>query len=218
MKTDELIEGLGRQLRPVRRLSPPWQRTAAWLACSVAYVAAVGTYTWIRRGTLGVETAGPYVLQQAALAVTGGVAAFAAFVSVVPGAPNRTRAAVGVPIVMLTAALLWGTLRDMQQFGSAGFGRETDWPCVVSMTLGGLALWGMAGVMLRRGAVLEPRATTALAGIAAVSLANIEACISRIHGFTATVIVWHGATAAVVVLALLVVGPGLLRRRRPFAS
>jgi hypothetical protein len=66
--------------------------------------------------------------------------------------------------------------------------------------------------MLRRGAVLQPRVTSMLAGIAAVSLANIEACVSRLHGFTATVIVWHGAAVAVLMLALVLLGPRLLSR------
>ena len=113
------------------------------------------------------------------------------------------------------AALLWGTAHDLEQFGTAGLGRETDWPCVVSITLGGLALWGVASAMLRRGAVLEPRATSVLAGIAAVSLANIEACISRVHAFTGTVIVWHGATAASLMLTVIMVSVHGVLVRRP---
>jgi hypothetical protein len=212
MKTDELIDELGRGLSPVRRLSPPWQRAAAWLACSVAYVVLGGTVAWIRRGTLGIETAGPYVLQQAALALIGVLAAHAAFASVVPGATSRARAALVVPVAMMIAALLWGAVRDLQQFGTAGFGRETDWPCVMSMTAGGLALWSVAVAMLRRGAVLEPRVASVLAAIAALSLANIEACISRVHAFTVTVILWHGVTIGVLAIGLILLGPRVLRR------
>jgi hypothetical protein len=212
MKTDELIDELGRGLSPVRRLSPPWQRAAVWLACSLAYVVVAGTIAWVRRGTLGVEAAGPYVLQQAALALIGVLAALAAFASAVPGATSRAGAALVVPVAMMMAALLWGAARDLQQFGTSGFGRETDWPCVMSITAGGLALWSVAVAMLRRGAVLEPRLASVLAGIAALSLASIEACISRVHAFTATVILWHGVTIGVLTIGLFLLGPRVLGR------
>jgi hypothetical protein len=214
MKTDELIHELGRDLRPVRPLPSPARRAGLWLSIGVVYVAVVVTLGWVRRGQLGIETAAPYVLQQLALALTGLFAALAAFMSVIPGVTSRARVALVLPVLVMMAALAWSTLRDVQQFGTAGFGIETDWPCVVSTTLGGLALWGVAGVMLRRGAVLEPRMTALLAGIAAVSLANIEACLGRIHAFTATVIVWHGTTAVLLLLASLALGPLVLARRR----
>jgi hypothetical protein len=51
--------------------------------------------------------------------------------------------------------------------------------------------------MLRRGAPLTPRSTAFLAGMAALSLANIEACLTRPHAFASTVLVWHGVTAVV---------------------
>src|SRR5688500_13650589 len=207
MKTEDLIHRLGRELRPVHRLRPPWQRAAIWLACAVMYVAAVVTFAWVRRGALGAESDAPYVLQQATLGLTGILAALAAIASVIPGIASRARAALVAPIGLLMAALLWGTILDLQHFATVGVGRETDWPCVVSIALGGLALWAVAIAMLRRGAVLEPRLTAALAGVAAVSLANIEACVSRYHAFTATVIVWHGVTIALVMVGVVALGP-----------
>jgi hypothetical protein len=214
MKTEDLIHQLGGDLRPVRRLMPPARRAAVWLLYGAMYVAAMMTLAWVRRGALGVEANAPYVLQQATLASTGVLAALAAFASVIPGSTSRARVALVLSLGVMMVALLWGTLRDVQQFGTVGVGRETDWPCVVSIALGGLALCAIAGVMLRRGAVLEPRATALFAGIAAVSLANIEACVGRIHTFTATVMIWHGATAGVLLLGLIALGPWVLGRPR----
>ena len=213
MTTDDLIQQLGRDLRPVRRLLPSWQRAAVWLACGVVYVVAVAIVGWFRRGGLGVESTAPYVLQQGALAFTACLAALTAFASVVPGMRSRAIAALSIPLAAIMLALLWGAWRDLEQLGTFGLGRETDWPCVLSITLGGTALWGVASAMLRRGAVLEPRTTSLLAAVAALSLANIEACVSQVHAFTATVIVWHGATAASLMLAVIMVGPWVLVRR-----
>jgi hypothetical protein len=81
-------------------------------------------------------------------------------------------------------------------------GRETDWPCVVSIATGGVLLWGVAAVMLRRGAALSPGLTGALAAIAALSVANLEACISRPHAFAITIVLWHGAATAIMLLVL----------------
>jgi hypothetical protein len=218
MKTDELIHELGRELRPVRRLSPPWRRALAWLAYSAVYVAAVAAFAWIRGGPLGVESNGLYLVQQGALALASALAALAAFASVVPGTASRGRIALSIPMIVIMGALLWGMSQDLQRFGTAGFGRETDWPCVASITIGGVAMWGVASAMLRRGAVLEPRATSVLAGIAAVSLANIEACVSRVHTFSATIVAWHGATVVALMIAAILFGPRVLTRRDRVAS
>lgn len=212
MKTDELIHGLGRDLRPVRRLLSPERRAALWLSFAVVYVTAVVALTWVRRGYLGVDASVPYVLQQLALASIGVLTARASFASVMPGTASRARLTL-LPLTGMIAALVWGVLRDVQQLGTLGLGREADWPCVLSTTIGTMLLWGGAAAMLRRGAVLEPRLTATLAGVAAVSLANIEACVSRIHAFTATVIVWHGVTVAVLLLGVVMLGPLVLVRR-----
>jgi hypothetical protein len=184
------------------------------LVFAAVYAATMWALAWVRRGTLGVETAAPYVLQQGALALTGFLAASGAFASVVPGVASRAFAAVAAPVALMMAALVWGSSRDALEFGTIGLGREADWPCVVSITAGALLLWAVLAAMLRRGAVLEPRVTSVLAGIAALSFANMEACGSRVHAFTATVIVWHGATAAALMLGLIAFGPSLLSRRR----
>ena len=81
-----------------------------------------------------------------------------------------------------------------------GLTAERDSPCVVSITMGGLPLlW-----MVQRGAPMTPRATVFLGGLAALSLANIEACLTRTHAFAMTVLLRHGgATVGVAVLCAL---------------
>ena len=64
---------------------------------------------------------------------------------------------------------------------------------------GALPALGMA-LMLRQGAPMTPRVTTALAVLAAAGLANVVACVSHPHATSAVVLIWHGAT----VLSLIV--------------
>ena len=54
-------------------------------------------------------------------------------------------------------------------------------------------LWDtLLNVQLRRGAPLTPLISSLLAGVAAFSVANLEACVSRSHAFAITVFLWHG--------------------------
>jgi hypothetical protein len=54
-----------------------------------------------------------------------------------------------------------------------------------------------------------------LIGVAAFSVANLEACLSRPHAFAITILLWHGMTTALFVTALAQVGRGLLIWKKP---
>jgi hypothetical protein len=143
-------------------------------------------------------------------------ASVAAFASVVPATDKRVLGIPLVPGLLVIATLVWGCVVDVRTQGTLGIGRETDWPCVVSISFGGVLLWALGVAMLRRGAPLTPRVSSLLAGIAAFSVANIEACLSRGHTFTITVLLWHGMTTALLVAALAHVGRSLLSWKKPF--
>jgi hypothetical protein len=117
--------------------------------------------------------------------------------------------------MLLVAALVWGLVVDVRMQGTLGMGRETDWPCVLSISLGGVLLWVIGVAMLRRGAPMTPRVSGLLAGVAALSVANIEACLSRSHTFAITILLWHGMTTVLFVVAFAQVGRGLLTWRKP---
>lgn len=202
MKTEDLIQRLGTEVRPVAPLAPPWQRAAMWVATAFGYVVLVAVGSWLRHGALlGISAESTYVIEQMALLATAVVAADFAFRSVVPGMPLPGVAWVPiVPVAALIAALVWAMLSDQRTVGTVGVGYETDWPCVVSIAGGMTILWGIAVAMLRRGVMLSPVTSGALAGLAAVSAANIEACVTRTHAFSVTVLLWHGATSVTVVM------------------
>ena len=67
--------------------------------------------------------------------------------------------------------------------------------------------------MLRRGAPFTPRSTAFLGGLGVLSVASVEACLARPHDYTATVILWHGATLALLAGALAWTGRAVLRSR-----
>jgi hypothetical protein len=213
MNTKDLIQRLGDNLDPVRPLAPPWRRAAVWLACAAAYVGGVIFIAWARGRS--VEGAGADVIQQGALIATAVSASVAAFVSVVPASDRRVLGIPLIPGMLVMAALVWGCILDVRTLGTLGIGREADWPCVVSITVGGALLWSLGVAMLRRGAPLTPRVSSLLAGVAALAVANFEACVSRSHEFTITILLWHGMTTALFVAAFAQAGRDLLTWRKP---
>ena len=215
MNTEDLIQRLGDHLGPVRPLAPPWRRAATWLACAAAYVGAVVLIAWARGRTL--DGLGSDVAQQGALLATAVSASVAAFASVVPASDRRVLGIPMLPGLLVIVALVWGCVVDVRMQGTLGMGREADWPCVVSISLGGFLLWALGIAMLRRGAPMTPRVSSLLTGVAAFGVANLEACLSQGHAFTITVVMWHGITTALFVAMFAQLGRGLLTWKKPQA-
>ena len=211
MKTDDLIERLGREATVVTPLPAPGRRTAVWLAWGTIYLAAVAAMIFTAISPGGIAVTPLYLLQQGAALVTGITAARAAFTSVVPGESSRVCVLPAIAGAVWLASLLWGSWRDLQTWGTWGITSQTDWPCVVSIAMGGALLWGPMLVMLRRGAPLTPRRTAFLGGLAALSFANIEACLTRPHAFAMTVLLWHGVTIALAAALFVWMGRHWLR-------
>ncbi len=198
MNTDELIDRLGRDVTVMRPLPAPGVRTAVWTVWAAIYLVVVTAMMFAVMSSAGVMPTALSLLQQGAALVTGIMAARAAFVSVLPGSNERTWMLPALGAAMWGVLLLWASVRDLQAAGTLGMTSASDWPCVVSMTLGGLVVGTPLMWMLRRGAPLTPRLTGLLAAVAALSVANVEACLTRPHTFALTVLLWHGSTVVAV--------------------
>ncbi len=216
MSTDSrhqvLIDTLGADLTPVRRLLPPWLRTLGWLLAVVAIAVVLlmryGTTPMLQRWASAHDLA----WAAAGAAITTVCAAWAAFVL---GIPGRSRAWAWLP---LPAALLWigasgvGCLRTWLAPGTsiATFHQSTD--CLVfivsfSIPLSALMIW-----MLRRACPLRPVLTAVLVGLAS---AAASACLLEIcHAFdaAATDLLTHALAIGIVIAANAVMGGRLLLR------
>ena len=199
MRTEDLIERLGHESRVMQRLLSPEMRTAAWMVWCVIYMVAVALVMFAAIVTGGVRLTPLYLLQQAAALVTGITAARAAFASVIPGLPRPMWRMPTIAAIVWISLLSWQAVSDVQAYGTLGLTSQSDWPCVASIVIGGVMLGGPLLWMLRRGAPLTPRTTAFLAGLAALSLANIEACLTRPHAYAMTILLWHGGTIALTV-------------------
>lgn len=211
MNTDDLIERLGREATVVTPLPAPGRRTAVWLVWGAVYLVVVAAMVLMAMSQAGPLVTPLYLLQQGAALVTAITAARAAFASVVPGASQRGRILPAISGAVWIVSLLWGSVLDLKTSGTLGITSQTDWPCVVSMAMGAVVLGGPMVWMLRRGAPLTPRATAVLGGLAALSIAHIEACLTRPHAFAITVLLWHGVTIAVAAALFAWMGRRWLR-------
>ncbi len=203
MKTDDLIDRLGRDVTVARPLPPPGIRTAAWMVWAVSYLVVVAVMMFAVMPSAGARPTPLYLVQQTAALVTGIVAVRAALASVIPDVRNRVWTMPAMSAGVWGLSLLWAGMLDLQASGTLGVTSQSDWPCVASMTVGGLLVGFPLVWMLRRGAPFTPRLTAFLAAVAALSIANVEACLTRPHAFASTVLLWHGGT--VVAIAALCV-------------
>jgi len=192
MKTDELIDRLGRDVTVARPLPTPGMRTAGWMVWAVSYLVLVVVMMFAVMSSARVTPTPLYLVQQGAALVTGIMAARAAFASVIPGSNSRVWVLPTVGAAVWSVSLLWAGVRDLQASGTLGVTSQSDWPCVASMTVGGLLVGFPLVWMLRRGAPLTPHLTAFLAALAAVLL-------------------WHGGTVAAIVTLCALMGHRLLR-------
>ena len=211
MRTDELIDKLVRDVTVAQPLPPAGIRTAVWTVWAVGFLVVAAVMMFAVMSSAPVTPTPLYLVQQGVALVTGVLAARAALASVIPGSNNRVWVLPAIGATVWSLSLLWAGVLDLQASGTLGVNSQTDWPCVVSMTVGGLMIGAPLAWMLRRGAPLTPGLTAFLGGLAALSLANIEACLTRPHAFALTVLLWHGGTVAAIATLSAMTGHRWLR-------
>ncbi len=208
-----LIDALGAELAPVRRLPPPWRRAAGWLLV----VAAIAAVLLERYGVGGMlrRWAGAPDLAWAGIGavLTAATAAWAAFSLGVPGRSPRWA------LLPLPPALLWigasglGCLREWIAPDTLLAGPHQAGGCLFfivsfSVPLSALLIW-----LLRRACPLRPLLTAVLIGLAsaAASASLLEIC----HEFDAafTDLLMHALAVAIVIALNAAMGGRLLQPR-----
>jgi hypothetical protein len=208
---DALIDALGAELTPVRRLLPPWRRALSWLAIVVVLAAVLlaryGDSTMLHRW----QAAPDLCVAAVGAVITAITAALASFLLAVPG---RSTHWAWLPV---PSALLWigasglGCLRahipGMPVMSMHGANDCLIFIVSFSLPLSAVMIW-----LLRRACPLRPVLTAVTVGLAsaAASASLLEIC----HNFDATAsdLVMHALAVAIVVGANAAMGGRLLSK------
>lgn len=211
---EALIGRLGTELVPVRRLLPPWLRTAGWLLV----VAAIAIALLMHYGEAGMlrRLGGAPDLAWAALGAVV-TAISAAWVAFSLGVPGRHAGWAWLP---LPGALLW--------IGASGLGCLRTWlapdtsiatlhqssDCLVFIISFSVPLSLLLILMLRRACPLRPVLTAVMIGVAsaAASASLLEIC--HAYDSAATDLLTHALAVAIVIGVNAAMGGRLLSPAR----
>ncbi len=212
---DSLIDRLSRDLRPVKRLLPPWLRAAQWLGGAVALAVPLSLFADWHGIVMRLMAAPDMWLSQLGALLTAVTAALAAFLTSVPG---RSRL---VPLLPLPPACLWvsaSTAGCLRLTGIAGTVPEpATHPivCLNFLLLVSVPLGVLMTFLLARAFPLRPGLTAALAGLACAGAASC--LLTFIHPFDATaedLLVHLAAVMAVVMVTRFIGGRWIERAER----
>lgn len=197
MNTDQLIERLVADVKPVRRLMNPTERAALWTALALVAVALGVTWFGVRRDIATAWMEPGVVARVALLASTMWLSIVSAFRLTVPGGETRAFAR-WWPLALLgvLTAISAAEVVAAWTVGEAGSPLRS-WTCVRKVAFVGTVPAIVSVVLITRGFAIEPR-WTALLGIlaagAAGALTSELAC--PIHA-PMHIFLWHIAPVVV---------------------
>ncbi|MBQ4856135.1 DUF1109 family protein [Rhodanobacter sp. B2A1Ga4] len=209
---EALIDRLGTDLVPVRRLLPPWLRTAGWLllvlALAVGLLLHYGADPMLRRWAATPDLAWAGI----GAVITTISAAWAAFAL---GVPGRRAAWAWLP---LPGALLWigasglGCLRTWIAPGTQLAGMHQTADCLLFIIGFSVPLSALLILLLRRACPLRPVLTAVLIGLAsaAASASLLEIC--HAYDSAATDLLTHALAVVAVVGVNAAMGGRLLSK------
>ncbi|GAB2558459.1 NrsF family protein [Rhodanobacter koreensis] len=209
---EALIDRLGTELVPVRRLLPPWLRTAGWLL-AVAVIAAVLLRHYGASGMLQRWAAAPDLAWAGIGAVLTTIcAAWAAFAL---GVPGHRAAWAWLP---LPSALLWigasglGCLREWIVPGTHVASMHQSADCLIFIISFSIPLSALLIVLLRRAFPLRPVLTAVMIGLAsaAASASLLEIC--HAYDAAATDLLTHALAVVIVIAVNAAMGGRLLSK------
>jgi len=209
--TRDLIDALVDSGGPVRRLRPPVWRAALWLAVAVAVIGLLGWWHGPRGDLADRLRQMGFVTGLAAAALTGALAAVAAFML---SLPDRSRAWALLPV---PAAALWlatvgiGCLTDWVRIDDENFRWGEAVACFGVLVLASVPLSAAMFWMLRHAAVLRPTPSILCGGLAVAALSACALSLLHVFEASAMILIWHFGTVALVVGVDAAVGRRLLR-------
>ena len=204
--TEQLIERLAGDARPVRPLAPPLRRALATLAAlalaGVAAVALAGDVAGLLARYSGREAL--MWLEMAAMLATALLAVIGAFALSIPGASRRWLLA-PVPSFLVWLSLSGlGCYQDLVRLGAEGWGWGHGRDCLLFILAGSVLIGAPLLWRLSKAHPVDPLPVALLGGLGAAALSAF--LLQFFHPAVLTVLdlaVHFGAVAAVMGIAAL---------------
>lgn len=199
IKTPDLIEALAANATPVRRLRPPVMRAACWLLLAAVVMTLLAVNQGIRPDLVQRLHQPTFAISMAASALTGVLAAVAAFLV---SLPDRSRLWLFLP---LPALVLWLSnigyqcLTEWVSIGPNGMGFGEAARCFATLVLTSLPLSLAMLVMLRYAAPLRPTATTLMGSLAVAAITATALSLFHVIDASVMILMWNLGTAMVFV-------------------
>jgi hypothetical protein len=197
-RTSDLIEALAESAAPVRRLRPPIVRAAQWLLLAAIVILLLSVAHGLRPD-IELRLYQPiFVVSMVSAAITGVLAAIAAFELSRPEA-SRWWFALPTPFLMIwLSTISYGCLTDWVSMGPNGIRMGEAARCFATLLLTSVPLSIAMLVMLRYAALLRPTAVCTAGGLAVAAITSFA--LSLFHSLDATImiLVWNLGTAVLI--------------------
>ncbi len=197
--TQDIIDALSTNLSPVRRQTPPIMRMFLWLALAALVISLLAISRGVRPNLVGRASELQFQLEVIGALLTGMSAAFAAFIS---GIPGRSKWWMALPV---PAFILWMAVVGLQclsgwiEMGPEGMSLGESAECLATVGLVSLPLSLALVLMLRHAVVMRPLGTYVLGSLAVAGI--VGAAMTLLHALDASVmiIVFNVVTTLVIV-------------------
>ena len=209
--TDEVIEHLTADLKPVRRMISPVLGAVLWLTASTAFIGVLVWHHGMRPDIERLLGETEYRTLLVACVMTAALGALATFVVSLPGRATRWA------LLPLPGVVLWlssagiGCYSDWVRAGSDGLVLGTSFSCMGWIMAASLPPVALLIVMIRHAAFVRPRLTLCLGMLSTAALAS--AGLMMFHEIDATlmILVWH-TSAALILIGLAHICAPIFRR------
>ena len=208
--TPDLIESLAANMKPVRRLRPPVTRAACWLLLAAMVVALLAVSQGVRPDLEKRLHDPAFVAGMAGAALTGVLAAIAAFLV---SLPDRSRLWLVLPapaVAIWLSNIGYQCLTQWISMGPNGVSLGEATRCLATLVLTSLPLSLAMLVMLRYAAPLRPTAVTFMGSLSVAAITATALSLFHAGDATLMIIMFNVGTAA------MFVGLGSLFGRRMF--
>lgn len=213
LRTDELIQHLASNVRPVRCLRSPFARTSIWVAWSLPWVVAVVFIMGLRPDIDARLSDVRWLTEQGAALATAITAAMAALCAGVPGRPHWERLIPLVPLAVWLGTLGQGCIQDWVSHGDAALVLRQDWQCLPRIIFIGAGPAVAMTALILRGSAIAPALTVAFGALAAGGLAAVGLRLFHQEDASLMVLVWQAGTVFGLTFLAALSGRQILRWR-----